>query len=185
MAPKHHQQTLDPRRSGQVKRYHVWPHIHDQSCGEHCWQLMRILLAIWPEAPREVLIHIMVHDIGETVAGDLPYPVKADNKDLKAIMDRLENDGHLAMCLPWSLPPPQRLGDEEKNIVKLAEYLEMAEWGMYEIELGNSHDSLVVRRCLEAAAKMAVPEWCRKAAEAYTERRSVWHNKIMDQRKSF
>lgn len=33
-----HPQTIDPRRAGEVTRYHTWSRLREQSVGEHCWQ---------------------------------------------------------------------------------------------------------------------------------------------------
>jgi hypothetical protein len=113
-------------------------------------QVMRILLAIRPNAPRHLLVHCLVHDIGEMVTGDPPYPVKKNNPGLKAECDRIERDAHLAMCHPWSFPPPQRLTEHEHALFKVAEFLEMWEWGIHEVGLGNHYAELVTQRCEEA-----------------------------------
>jgi 5'-deoxynucleotidase YfbR-like len=143
-------ETLDPRRAGQVTRYHTWPRIREQSVGEHSWQVLRVLLAIWPDAPRHVIVHCLTHDIGETVSGDPPYPVKAMNPDMKEACDRVELDAHRRMARDWFLPGPSHLSDMEKTIFKMAEFIEMWEWALFEISMGNSNAVLVMERCLEA-----------------------------------
>ncbi len=165
-------ESRDPRTAGDVLRYHTWRTIQQQTNAAHSWQVARILLAIWPSAPREVLIQTLMHDIGEVVSGDLPYPVKRENPDLKAACDRIETAAHLAMCAPWGVPPPQVLTNEARAVIKLAEYLEMAEFGMVEEQLGNVHGTLIVSRCLEA-----VNELCNSLREAYPSvvDRSIWY----------
>lgn len=140
----------DPRAAGDLKRYHTWRTIQEQTVAAHSWHYMRILLAIWPECPREILIDAMFHDIGEIGVGDLPYPVKAHNPNLKAEMDKLERDTHLAMCLPWSVPAPIRSNLKINWILKLAHMMEMWEFGLTEFELGNNHGKAIVERCMEA-----------------------------------
>jgi 5'-deoxynucleotidase YfbR-like HD superfamily hydrolase len=159
----------DPRWAMQVTRYHTWPRLREQSVGEHSMQVMRILLAIWPKAPRELLIHCMVHDIGEVWSGDPPYPVKAQNPDMKEACDRVEGEAHIAMCLPWGVPPPAVLSQEERAVFKLAEFIEMMEWGLYEAALGNTMARLVVTRCREASGRLMeqVPEDICVAATKY------------------
>jgi 5'-deoxynucleotidase YfbR-like HD superfamily hydrolase len=154
-------------------RYHTWPHIHEQTVGEHSMQVMRIILALYPEAPRHLLIHCMTHDVGEMVSGDPPYPVKRNNADLKKICDRIERDAHLSMCLPWALPGPQVLTEEEHDVFKLAEFIEMAEWGIDEVRLGNTEGLEVIDRCLDAMRSLlecvSIP--VRSAANLYLKRR--------------
>lgn len=141
-------ETLDPRRALQVTRYHTWPRVREQSIGEHSMQVMRILLAIWPAAPRHMLIHCMKHDLGETLSGDPPYPIKALNTDLKIACDRIESEAVKLMEDTWMIPLTQELSVSEKLVFKLAEFLEMAEWGMYEVWLGNSMARVVIDRCM-------------------------------------
>ena len=153
MMTKFDPQTLDPRSAYRVKRYHTWDVIHQQTSGEHSAQVWRILKAIWPDAPAHVLEHAMTHDIGEKVAGDPPYPVKASDPELKARLDALEEAGHLQMCLPWHFPPPVKLAPLEQTIFKLAEYIEMWEYGLDELTLGNRGARLVCDRMMNAIEK--------------------------------
>jgi len=146
--------VLDPRRSGRITRYHTWPRIQQQSVGEHSWQLQRILLAIWPEVPREVLIHAITHDVGEIATGDLPFPAKARDPELKKKIDEAEKSAHLRMSMPWCLPAPQHLSTEVLAIFKFAEYIEMWEWALDDMDMGNRNAELVRIRCLEALNKM-------------------------------
>lgn len=141
--------TLDPRRAGQVTRYHTWPRLREQSVGEHSWQVQRILLAVWPDAPRHLILHCMTHDVGESVSGDPPYPIKALNVDLKKACDRIEREAHLMMTVDWYLPSATLLSDFESHVFKICEFVEMWEWGLFEQSLGNQNAELVVMRCLE------------------------------------
>lgn len=138
--------VADPRYAGLVTRYHTWTRIREQSVAEHSWQVARILLAVWPKAPRHLVIHALVHDLGEQGTGDLPWPVKARNAVVKAEIDELEAAHHLSMCHPWGLPPTLMLAPEEKATFKLAEEIEMCEWAWSEMNLGNQRASLVLRR---------------------------------------
>lgn len=141
--------TLDPRRAGQVTRYHTWPRLREQSVGEHSWQVQRILLAVWPDAPRHLILHCMTHDVGESVSGDPPYPIKALNVDLKKACDRIEREAHWMMAVDWWLPSSVQLSDFEAYVFKLCEFIEMWEWGLFEMDLGNQHAQLVVERCVD------------------------------------
>lgn len=136
----------DPRMAGCVLRYHTWPHVRSQSNAEHSWQVARLLLAIWPDAPRNVIVYCLTHDVGEVGTGDAPFPIKRDNPDLKKIMDRIEKSTHLGMCIPWNLPHPGALSALEAIVFKIADMLDMWEWGLQEIMLGNRFADLAVQR---------------------------------------
>lgn len=138
--------TLDPRRAGEVTRFHTWRVNRPQSVAEHCWNVARVLLAIWPDAPPRMVRHALFHDIGEVATGDLPYPVKKDNPQVGSAMDRLEIDAHLRMSTGWSLPPPSYPEGDERVIFKTAEYLEGMEWALDEVYSGNKFATLVMER---------------------------------------
>jgi hypothetical protein len=123
--------TLDPRRALQVTRFHTWPRIREQSVGEHSMQVMRILLAIYPGCPRNMLV----------------YP------DLKAAHTRIEAEAVKLMTATWMLPHCSPLSRVEALIFKLAEFIEMWEWGLFEEGLGNKHAELVSSRCAGAIAE--------------------------------
>jgi hypothetical protein len=145
--------TLDPRRALQVTRYHTWPRNRDQSVGEHSMQVMRILLAIWPNCPRHMLVHCLKHDLGETVSGDPPYPIKALNPDLKQACDRIEGEAVKMMEAVWMVPHSAELAPLEYKVFKLAEFIEMWEWGRFELQMGNIHAELVCKRCSAAIVR--------------------------------
>lgn len=146
---KFHPQTLDPRRAYQVKRYHTWPTTRAQTIGEHSAQVWRILRAIWPDTPSKVLEYALIHDIGEGPTGDLPSTSKTG--EIEELKDEQERDAHLQMCTPWSLPPPIRLDEIEKTIFKLAENIEVWEFGLDEMMVGSHNGKLIAQHNLESA----------------------------------
>jgi len=134
---------------------------------------MRILLAIWPDVHRDILVYALLHDIGEIATGDLPFPTKQQNHKLKEIMDDAEFSAHLSMCLPWNLPPPRKLHDKEIPIFKLADYLEMWEWALDELAFGNSTADPVRERCMREIEILItlVDEGVRHNVQMYIKRR--------------
>lgn len=138
-------EILDPRRAGELQRYHTWPCLRTQTAADHQWNVARLVLAIWPQAPREIIIHALLHDVGEVAVGDPPFPVKRNNEQLKATLDAMERSAHLAMCAAWSLPPPLKIG-YGLHVVKIADILDMWEYALSEIASGNMRHRLVERR---------------------------------------
>jgi len=111
-------------------------------------------MAIAPRYCYVLLPHAIIHDIGELVVGDIPYPVKAQNKELSNIFGELENKALVEICDNWMLPKFSPLTDTEKWVFKLAEFIEMWEWGGEEENLGNSYARKVSKACSDAINKM-------------------------------
>lgn len=141
----------DPRAALEVTRYHTWRRTRDQSTGEHSAQVMRILLTVWPDCPRKLLVHCLMHDLGE-MTGDIPYPGKLRNPDLKAAKDRLENENVAQQCESWFMRPPSALSDYEKHVFKTCEYIEMWEYGLQEQNTGNKYGQIIAHRCIIQAS---------------------------------
>ena len=169
-----HPLCLDPRAAGYVTRYHTWPRIRDQTVAEHTWNLLRIILAIQPHASPELLRWTMFHDVGERVTGDVPFPVKREHPELKRALDKMEHEALLQMATTWGAVAGIQITDEEANLLKLAEFIEMMEWGLDEMALGNANARLVYERCYAQAARQLgapLPSGVRTSAEIYITRR--------------
>jgi 5'-deoxynucleotidase YfbR-like HD superfamily hydrolase len=139
---------LDIRLSGQIQRYHTWPTIGKQTIAEHCWQIMRIYCSVVDKLDPHMVMHAMFHDIGETFTGDLPYPVKSENHDLKNQLDYLEEKSRLQQLEYWNAFKQIFLSEEDRILFKQIELVEMAEFGMDQMCLGNNHAFIIADRCL-------------------------------------
>jgi len=142
---------LDTRLAGEIRRYHTWPIIGQQTIGEHTWQLLRIYLTVTDKIDPHMVFHIEFHDVGEHTTGDLPYPVKHDNPLLHGMIDGLEIQSQLRQFEYWDGFKQTFLSDEDKRFFKQIELIEMAEFGMGQVCLGNSYGFIIADRCLKAA----------------------------------
>jgi len=129
----------DPRLAGRVVRYHTWPQVGQQTVAEHGWNVARIVLAIAPDAPGYVISHALFHDVGEIKTGDLPYPIKKDNPSLKKVMDELEIHARIDMSSKWLLSTPESLDEHWRRLIKLADMMEMFEWAIEQLNIGNRY----------------------------------------------
>lgn len=141
----------DPRVAGQVQRFHTWPVHNGRSVGDHSWQIIRIMLTIWPSVPRKLIVHAALHDIGE-MAGDLPGGTKQSDPVLKQRMDVAESANHEQMSAIWGLPRAAVLSDYESRAFKLFDQLEAWEFGLHEQNMGNRYAAVVAMRMLLAAS---------------------------------
>jgi hypothetical protein len=92
--------------------------------------------------------HIMFHDIGETIIGDLPYPVKSENSQLKEQLEWLEHRSNATQLEYWDAFQMVMLTSEDKKLFKDIELIEMAEFGIDQMCLGNDYGFIVANRCL-------------------------------------
>jgi 5'-deoxynucleotidase YfbR-like HD superfamily hydrolase len=141
----------DPRAVGEVRRYHTWAIHRDQSVGEHTWQVLRILLTVWPNAPRSVIIHGLMHDAGE-MSGDIQYPFKNLFPELRAGADKAENHVRAEQRKSSIGAPetPHPLSPFERLVLKACDNIEMCEAGMREVNMGNSYAKIIVSRMISA-----------------------------------
>lgn len=143
----------DARAGGDVERYHTWRTAQRQTCAHHMWNVARILLSVWPDAPRKLVVEALFHDAGE-MCGDVPYPFKRDDPVLKERMDAAELRVRDSMSRTWGLPDQMALSDYEHMILKICDYLEMWEFGITEVNLGNKYAEIVVSRTWEAVNEL-------------------------------
>lgn len=172
----------DPRAGLELIRYHSWAVHRHQSNGEHSAQIMRILLTVWPDCPRRMLVHCLLHDIGE-MAGDAQYPFKNKVPGMKEAHDAAEKMVSSRMRDTFGLPPAPSLSEHEMRVFKICEYLEMWEYGLREMNMGNRYGHVIAMRCIVAASAMledlVVPPGCpdvRPAIKRYSDTRTRWEN---------
>lgn len=142
----------DPRSGGEVRRYHTWTVHHQQTVAEHTWQIMRILLTIWPNAHRNVIVWALIHDMGE-MAGDIQYPFKLMFTQLGEGSEKAEM--HVRKQQRERLGAPDvthPLSKFEKTVFKLCDNLEMWEFGIREVNMGNLYAKIVVERMAAAVS---------------------------------
>jgi hypothetical protein len=136
--------TFNSRLAGLVKRYHTWPTITIQSNAEHSWQVYRIYCHIFGVPTQRTAYFMMMHDVGEIATGDLPYPTKSENYTLKSHIDRKEKEATEKMGLAVGEPD---IGDRKR--VQLCHMIEMWEFGLQEVCMGNKIADPIRQRCFD------------------------------------
>lgn len=131
------------RLAGDVTRYHTWPMQTNQSVAHHTWNVLRIWVELFGPPSPEVSVAILFHDCGEIVTGDLPFPVKSDNLDLKTAANRVESEA-LNTSIPLYHEMVDGLTEEQKKHIKICDLCEMLEQGYHERHLGNRYGELIV-----------------------------------------
>ncbi len=126
--------TESSRMAGNVKRYHTWPTIQTQNNADHTWNVMRIYWTIFGDLSPNVTSHLIWHDAGEIVPGDVPHPVKRDNPVLGILHRELENTAVGLMIHPRTVVV---LPSEYRIRCKICDLIEMHEFAWVELTMGN------------------------------------------------
>lgn len=110
--------------SGETRRWHANAVLagSGQTIADHKCRAAQLLLALHPRATAQLVYHVLHHDIGEALAGDLPQPFKAAHPDLAEAHAAVEAEmaaGILRGALPFLTP-------READWAKLVDLLEAA-----------------------------------------------------------
>lgn len=75
-----------------TRRWHTSPHLSHtvDPVGYHSGRMAVLALTLFPDCSRDLLAAIAVHDLGESVTGDVPCDAKRV-RELKAILDDIED----------------------------------------------------------------------------------------------
>ncbi len=166
-------EKCDSRLAGETVRYHTELVLRRQTVAEHSWQCARVLLAIWPEAPRHVIVETLFHDTGEWGSADVPSPAKRTFPALAEAVDVAEAASRLSMALPWGLPPRATFTFEEEAVLHFVDLVEAWEFLLIEQSMGNRHARVLVERCDLEIKQMLLdlPPVVFNLARSYVERR--------------
>lgn len=151
------------RLAGEVQRYHAWPHLRPQTVAEHTWQVMRVFQAMFSdEMTPEVWDHLLWHDAAEIGTGDIPFPLKSKYPELKKVLGEIEAEvlDNMGISMP-------ALTDRQRALCKIADLVEMYEWGYVEMMLGNRFAQPVVDDTLRAVIPLAREHGVLDRVEAY------------------
>lgn len=171
-------EKLDPRLAGEVVRYHTELTLRPQTVAAHCWNVIRLLLVVWPDAPRHLIVEALFHDVGEGFAGDSPSPAKTASPALRGAVAECEGEARLGMAIPWGVPAHAPLSAHEENVLRLVDLLDAWEHCVWEVSSGNRFADVMVRRCdsrLRGWLSEAgwTPDGVAERARAYMARRAA------------
>jgi Predicted hydrolases of HD superfamily len=151
-----------------VKRYHAWPTTTQQTVAHHSWRVATLLVEIFGMPRAEVLYFALWHDGGELFAGDVPYQVKVSVPGMSEMMDAAERRGleMLGIQLPELIPM-------ERAQVKIADIMEMHEFGQMEVTMGNQYGKPVMYDTVAHARRIAKEHGLDLALNAWISRSGV------------
>lgn len=163
----------------QVARYHTWPVHRQQSVGEHTAQMLAVWWRVWGPLSAEESTYVLWHDAGELVTGDPPFPFKSRHPEVKHAFDREE-----AIAVEVMGGPQAGRGAWGENAsavtllrCKIVDLLEMWEFGMTELRMGNEFARCIVKDTFDAVAQLGgrLPREDFDKVLAYTTRMRDWY----------
>lgn len=121
------------RMAFKVKRYHTEECIQEENVGEHTAGVVALCFILCDGLPSGSLIaNAVFHDFAEKWTGDVPYPVKRDNPDVKLALDAREE-----RILKQELVSLAPLTPDDTLILKAADMLQLCYKARGEIGMGN------------------------------------------------
>ena len=105
-------------KAGTVQRYHSVDLSVRQDVSQHTWEACVIALYLDPNCSANVLKYLMMHDVAERFTGDIPAPIKANNKTIKSLFDTIEKE--YLDSIGWEIP---EVTEEEYYLIKQADIL--------------------------------------------------------------
>lgn len=119
----------------ETRRYHCYRPLMEDTVGHHSHNVISIILAIAPDASRELILAAHDHDAAEHITGDMPAPTKRSIDGLRDAFGKYETklmrDAELTVY-------EYALSEEELITLKLADALDGMRYCLNEVRMGNS-----------------------------------------------
>jgi len=125
--------------AAKIKRYHTAIIVGEQNVGEHTYGVCQLVRHFTNDNwSKELMCAALDHDVLEFYTGDMPHPTKKMFPDLKAALDVIEDDLREDHLMAYSLT------EEERVILRCADLLESAQFGLYQLALGNQYGRQII-----------------------------------------
>lgn len=136
------ERALKLRECSNVRRAHGIPHVGEYTVGKHSFDALALLLEIYPDASRDLIIAVVRHDFAERWVGDIPCTACWDNEDLNVAYRKAEAGVFAREGI--ELPA---LNEEDQFRLKLVDKLELYCWAQEQLRaFGNCHVGDCIKR---------------------------------------
>ena len=154
------------REAGNVRRFHVVPHVGEYTVGKHSYDAISMLLVLHPDPSVHLIKALLWHDGGERWVGDMPR-VAAQYSEALAYA---HNEANLSAIQTWEMYSGfENLGGEDFLWLNAIDTLEAWVWCHEQIAFGNRHCQkilLYLSRSIESEFKN-FPKPCREFYSNY------------------
>lgn len=128
-------------RGGQIRRFHSWPTIGQETVAEHSYYVCMLVLALTDgKASSNLLKAALFHDLAEQATGDIPATTKWANPLLKANLDAIEEIFEAKWNIAIALP------EDDKLVLKWSDMLALLFYCKQQRDLGNRGMNVVFTR---------------------------------------
>ena len=128
---------------GQVRRYHTVPQLAPQTNSQHQWGVALFCnLLTQGAASRNLLLAALTHDLAEQIYGDTPAPAKRALQGVAEVDTLNEAEKKFLSRLGLAF----HLTDEEKIVLKIADYMEGMLHCIHERAMGNATAANIFHR---------------------------------------
>lgn len=144
------------REGAGVERVHSTRGLRPYPVGTHSFNMVNMLLIIWPEAPRKLIIACLHHDIPERLTGDMPSFAKRFGVQNTEVQEQIE---HHVLETCFGVDYERDLKASLKDWLYAMDVLEFYCWVRDELSLGNyslSGKKQDVERYIESAEFHAI-----------------------------
>ena len=124
------------REAGNVRRFHVVPHVGEYTVGKHSYDAVSMLLVLHPNPSIHLVKALLWHDGGERWVGDMPRPAGQYAK----VLLEAHNEANLSAIQTWEMYEGfECLTDEDYRWLNAIDTLEAWVWCHDQIAFGNRH----------------------------------------------
>jgi len=141
------------REASQVRRCHTFPHHGHYTVGQHSFDMLTLLLSLYPTCRKELMVAVIAHDLPERWVGDMPAPCKwsLGGEAIKQL-DRVEEQ----ILRKLELAPD--LTAEERSWLHGLDRVELLLWAKDQLAMGNMNAQAVVGNLLGWFEKHTIPQ---------------------------
>lgn len=121
------------REASKVERSHTTPHHGTYSVGQHSFDMLTLLVALYPDCRKELMLAVMFHDFAERWTGDIPHPAKQADGEFGKRLAQIE--ARVAKSLGLEI----KLDEMERFWLKGLDVVEYLLWAKEQVAMGNQN----------------------------------------------
>jgi len=125
--------------AAKIKRYHTAIIVGEQNVGEHTYGVCQLIRHFtggnWS---KQLMSAALDHDVVEYYTGDVPHPTKKMFVEMRSCLYDIEKDLKAELNMDYGL------SEEEQVILRCADLIEAAQFGLYQLKLGNQYGRQIV-----------------------------------------
>lgn len=140
------------REASRVERSHTMPHHGSYTVGQHSFDMLTLLIALYPDCRKELMLAVMFHDLTERWTGDIPHPAKHSDGEFGKRIAQIE--ARLTKKLGWDV----QLTDLERHWLKGLDCVEYLLWAKEQIAMGNQNATTALAKTAVWLKYNRIPE---------------------------